>query len=62
MKCFLILGFPIRNAEAIFEVIDRLFYIYTDLVGIFPFLLAAFYTWIGTKVLFRIDVDHSPAG
>ena len=38
MKCFLILGFPIRNAEAIFEVIDRLFYIYTDLVGIFPFL------------------------
>jgi len=102
MKCFLILGFPIRNAEAIFEVIDRLFYIYkvnliceanfppwnsyalkwigstilptseaifevidrlfyiyTDLVGIFPFLWAAFYTWIGTKVLFRIETLHA---
>ena len=62
MKRFLILSFTIRNAETIFEMVDWLFNIYTDLVSIPPFLWAAFYTWIGTKVLFRIDVDHSPAG
>lgn len=33
MKCFLILGFTIRNAETILEMIDRFFNIYTDLVG-----------------------------
>ena len=49
MECFLILGFPIRNAEAIFEVIDRLFYIYTDLVSIFPLFRATFYARIGTE-------------
>lgn len=38
VKCFFILGFTIRNAETILEMIDRFFYIYTDLVGIFPFL------------------------
>ena len=31
MKCFLILGFTIRNAETILEMIDRFFNIYTDL-------------------------------
>ena len=37
MECFLILGFMIRNAETILEMIDRFFHIYTDFVGIFPF-------------------------
>ena len=31
VKCFFILGFTIRNAETILEMIDRFFYIYTDL-------------------------------
>ena len=34
MKCFLILGFTIRNAETILEMIDRFFNIYTDLVSL----------------------------
>ncbi len=31
VKCFFILGFTIRNAETILEMIDRFFYIYMDL-------------------------------
>ena len=62
MKRCLILGITIRNAETIFEMVDCLFNIYTELVSIPPFLLAAFYPRIGTKVLFRINVDHSSAG
>ena len=31
VKCFFTLGFTIRNAETILEMIDRFFYIYTDL-------------------------------
>ncbi len=51
MKRFLILDFPIRNAEIILEMVDRFFNIYTDLTGIFPFLGTTLYTWISAKVL-----------
>ena len=38
MKRFFILRFTISNAETILEMVDRFFNIYTDFVGVFPFL------------------------
>ena len=49
MKRFLILGLTIRNVATIFEMVDWLFNIYTDLVSIFPFFRATFYARIGTE-------------
>ena len=49
MKRFLILGLTIRNVATIFEMVDWIFNIYTDLVSIFPFFRATFYARIGTE-------------
>ena len=62
MKCFLILRFTPGHTKAIFQVVDGFFYIHAYFVGGIPFFCATDSSGISTKVLFRINVDHSPAG
>ncbi len=62
MKCFLILRFTPGNTKAVLKVVDGFFHIYAYFIGGIPFFCAADSSRIGTKVLFRIDVDHSSTG
>ena len=62
MERLLVLGSSAGHTEAVLEVVDGFLHIDTDLIGILPFLRASCGAWVGAQVLFRVDVDHAPAG
>ena len=62
MKRYFVLRFTVSHTKTVFEVVDGFFNVYTDFICFFPFCLTPFYSWIGTKILFRINVNHPPTG
>ncbi len=62
MKRFLILRFTPGNTKTVFEMVDRFLNIYSDFIGGIPFICTADCTRIDTKILLRINVDHSSTG
>ena len=62
MKRFLILRFTPGNTKTVFEMVNRFLNIYSDFIGGIPFICTADCTRIGTKILFRINVNHSSTG
>jgi len=48
--------------QTVFEVVDGFFNVYTDFICFFPFCRTPFHSGIGTKILFRINVNHPPTG
>jgi len=61
MKSFPILGFPVSDAVAVLEMIERTFHDGADFVSFIPFLGSPDGSRIGPEVLFRINVDHPTA-
>lgn len=59
MKCFLVLSATTSQTEIFFDVIDITFNGSSDFVSIIPFFCSTKCAWIGTKVFFWINVNHS---
>ena len=62
MQRFLILGLPASNAKTIFKVVDGFFHIDTYLIRAVPLFCPTGSAWIGTEILFRIDIEHPATG
>ena len=60
MQCLLILGSSSCKTEIVFDVVDISFDNSPDFIGVIPFFGSANGSGISTKILFRVDVDHSP--
>ncbi len=60
MQSLLILGSASCKTEIVFDVVDISFDNSPDFIGIIPFFGSADRSGISTKILFRVDVDHSP--
>ena len=56
------LRFTPGNTKTVFEMVNRFLNIYSDFIGGIPFICTADCTRIGTKILFRINVNHSSTG
>lgn len=61
VKCFLILSSSSGQTKIILDVVNISFYGGSDFVGVMPFFGTANNPRIGTKILFRINIDHSAA-
>ena len=59
MQSLLILGSAFCKTEIVFDVVDISFDNSPDFIGVIPFLGTAYRSGISTKILFRIDVDHT---
>ena len=62
MEGFLILCSLARNTETVFELVDVLFHVHSDLISIRPFRRASQDTWICAEILLRIKVEHPATG
>lgn len=59
MQCFFILSPASCKTEIIFDVVDISFDNRSDFIGIIPFFGSTDCSGISTKILFRIDVNHT---
>lgn len=62
MKRFLILRFTPGNTKTVFEMVNRFSTFTLTFIGGIPIICTADCTRIGTKILFRINVNHSSTG
>ena len=60
MQGLLILSPASCKTEIIFDVIDISFDSSPDFISVIPFFGSADRSGISTKILLRVDVDHSP--
>ena len=60
MQSLLILSSASCKTEIVFDVVDISFDNGSDFIGIIPFFSVADRSGISTKILFWVDVDHSP--
>ena len=59
MKSFCILCLAISEAEAVLEVINGALDGCAEFIGGFPFGSIPNHTWIKTKILLRININHT---
>lgn len=62
MQSFFVLRFTSCDAEAVFKVVDGFFNIYAYFISGIPIFCTTDRSGICTKILLRINVDHSSTG